>query len=185
MPYTREAYTECSRLSNVIERITNDVTKALERNLGEIIENEKNVNNCLMNIPQIKNIVEENEKLITDNKTLQSINKQLQDRITSQGETIGQLQRRVKELIEKGAMRINTEIPVKVADENNINNNNRIIQKQKELLITLRQQVTKLREENKVQRITIQAMTSDVKTDNISLQVEEYEKKKNIYWNES
>ena len=31
MPYTREAYTECSRLSNVIERITNDVTKALER----------------------------------------------------------------------------------------------------------------------------------------------------------
>ena len=177
MPYTREAYTECSRLSNVIERITNDVTKALERNLGEIIENEKNVNNCLMNIPQIKNIVEENEKLITDNKTIQSINKQLQDRITSQGETIGQLQRRVKELIENGAMRINTEIPVKVADENN---NNRIIQKQKELLITLRQQVTKLREENKVQRITIQAMTSDVKTDNISLEVEEYETKKNI-----
>ena len=77
-------------------------------------------------------------------------------------------------------MRINTEIPVKVADENNINNNNRIIQKQKELLIALRQQVTKLHEENKVQRITIQAMTSDVKTDNISLEVEEYETKNNI-----
>ena len=46
----KSANTEYSRLSTVIEKITNDVTRALEKNLGEIIENEKNVNNCLMNI---------------------------------------------------------------------------------------------------------------------------------------
>ena len=176
MPYTLGAHTECSRFSNVIEKITNDVTKALERNLGEIIENEKNVNNCLMSIPQIKNIFEENDKLITINKTLQSINKQLQHRITSQGGTIGQLQIRVKELIEQGSIKINTEMPVEVLESIN---NNRIIQKQKELLHTLRKQVSELHEENKAQTITIQAMTSDIQTDNISLEVEEYDTKNN------
>ena len=176
MPYTLGAHTECSRFSNVIEKITNDVTKALERNLGEIIENEKNVNNCLMSIPQIKNIFEENDKLITNNKTLQLINKQMQDKITSQGKFIGQLQRKVKELIEQGSMRINTEMPVEVLESIN---NNRIIQKQKELLFTLRKQVSVLQEENKVQMINIQAMTSDIQTDNISLEVEEYDTKNN------
>jgi hypothetical protein len=176
MPYTLGAHAECSRFSNVIEKITNDVTKALERNLGEIIENEKNVNNCLMSIPQIKNIFEENDKLITNNKTLQLINKQMQEKITSQGKFIGQLQRKVKELIEQGSMRINTEMPVEVLESIN---NNRIIQKQKELLFTLRKQVSVLQEENKVQMISIQAMTSDIQTDNISLEVEEYDTKNN------
>ena len=99
---------ECSRLSSVIEKITYDVTRALEKNLGEIIENEKTVNNCLMNIPQIKYIADENIELKKTNATLKSINKSIQERNKNQGDTIGQLQRKIKELIEKGAMRIDT-----------------------------------------------------------------------------
>ena len=99
---------ECSRLSSVIEKITNDVTRALEKNLGEIIENEKNVNNCLMNIPQIKQIADENIELKKTNETLKSINKSIQDTNIKQGHTIAALQRKIKELIENGAMKINT-----------------------------------------------------------------------------
>ena len=99
---------ECSRLSSVIEKITNDVTRALEKNLGEIIENEKNVNNCLMNIPQIKQIADENIELKKTNETLRSINKSIQDTNIKQGHTIAALQRKIKELIENGAMKINT-----------------------------------------------------------------------------
>ena len=152
---------ECSRLSSVIERITYDVTRALEKNLGEIIENEKNVNNCLMNIPQIKYIADENIELKKTNATLKSINKSIQERNKNQGDTIGKLQRKIKELIEKGAMKIDT-------GENSFNNDKKLLEMQKNCLI-------KLRKENK----ELKDKLDNVRTENnISLEVEEYETKK-------
>jgi len=152
---------ECSRLSSVIEKITNDVTRALEKNLGEIIENEKNVNNCLMNIPQIKYIADENMELKKTNATLKSINKSIQERNKNQGDTIGQLQRKIKELIEKGAMKIDT-------GHDSLNNDKKLLEMQKKCLI-------KLRKENKELKEKLNNATTE---NNISLEVEEYETKK-------
>ena len=152
---------ECSRLSSVIEKITNDVTRALEKNLGEIIENEKNVNNCLMNIPQIKYIADENVELKKTNETLKTINKSIQERNKNQGETIAQLQRKIKELIEKGAMKIDT-------GHNSFNNDKKLLEMQKKCLI-------KLRKENKELKEKLNNTTNE---NNISLEVEEYETKK-------
>tara|TARA_B100000575_G_C23142598_1_gene665472 strand:- start:2097 stop:3020 length:924 start_codon:yes stop_codon:yes gene_type:complete len=154
--------TEYSRLSNVIEKITNDVTRALEKNLGEIIENEKNVNNCLMNIPQIKQIADENIELKKTNETLRSINKSIQDTNIKQGHTIAALQRKIKDLIENGAMKINT-------GEQSNNNDKKIIEMQKKCLI-------KLRKDNQELKDKLNGVTSE---NNISLEVEEYETKKN------
>jgi len=154
--------TEYSRLSTVIEKITNDVTRALEKNLGEIIENEKNVNNCLMNIPQIKQIVDENTELKKTNETLKSINKSIQERNKNQGNTIGQLQRKIKELIENGAMKIET-------GEESFHNDKKILEMQKKCLIKLRKENQELKD--KLNQTNI--------TNNISLEVEEYETKKN------
>ena len=153
--------TEYSRLSNVIEKITNDVTRALEKNLGEIIENEKNVNNCLMNIPQIKQIADENIELKKTNETLRSINKSIQDTNIKQGHTIAALQRKIKDLIENGAMKINT-------GEQSNNNDKKIIEMQKKCLI-------KLRKDNQELKDKLNGVTSE---NNISLEVEEYETKK-------
>lgn len=153
---------ECSRLSSVIEKITNDVTRALEKNLGEIIENEKNVNNCLMSIPQIKQIADENIELKKTNETLKSINKSIQERNNNQGHTIAGLQKKIKELIEKGAMKINT-------GEQSINNDKKIIEMQKKCLIKLRKENHELKEK----------LNNATTENNISLEVEEYETKKN------
>jgi hypothetical protein len=154
---------ECSRLSSVIEKITNDVTRALEKNLGEIIENEKNVNNCLMNIPQIKNIADENAELKKTNATLRSINKSIQEKNKTQEETIGQLQRKIKELIEKGAMLIDT------GPGQDYFVGRKLLEMQKKCLI-------KLRKENKELKEKLNNTTTE---NNISLEVEEYETKKN------
>ena len=153
---------ECSRLSSVIEKITNDVTRALEKNLGEIIENEKNVNNCLMSIPQIKQIADENIELKKTNETLKSINKSIQERNNNQGYTIAGLQKKIKELIEKGAMKINTGVQ-------SINNDKKIIEMQKKCLIKLRKENHELKEK----------LNNATTENNISLEVEEYETKKN------
>ena len=161
---TQYTSTECSRLSSVIEKITNDVTRALEKNLGEIIENEKNVNNCLMNIPQIKQIADENIELKKANETLKSINKSIQEKNNNQGHTISGLQEKIKDLIEKGALKIDT----------GSNNDKKIIDMQKKCLIKLRKENQELKEELKAIQLN-----NNNNENNISLEVEEYETKKN------
>ncbi len=158
--------TECSRLSTVIEKITHDVTKALERNLGEIIENEKNVNTCLMNIPQIKCLGEENDQLKKENQTLKSINSAIQERNQHQSITIDGLQHRIKGLIENGALRINTNFK-NHTDKEPPFADTRIIRGQRDCLIKLRAEVKELKEQIK----------NTNTENNISLEVEEYEKK--------
>ena len=115
-----------------------------------------------MNIPQIKQIADENIELKKTNETLKSINKSIQDTNINQGHTIAALQRKIKELIENGAMKINT-------DEQSSNNDKKIIEMQKKCLIKLRKDIKELKD--KLNNVTTE--------NNISLEVEEYETKKN------
>ena len=59
---------QTQNLNGIVETITKEVTSALHKNLNEVIENERTINNCLMKLPKVS--IEFNYEIYNSENTL-------------------------------------------------------------------------------------------------------------------
>ena len=82
-----------SELNEIIAEMSNNITEVLSHSLKKILQREENTKNCLLNMPQIKDIVKTNEllkkyveKLELEKEMLKKENLKFQKILQSYGE---------------------------------------------------------------------------------------------------